>query len=51
MSILIDQSTRVLIQGMTGRVGRAQAQFMLAEGTRIVAGVTPGKGGTTEQGV
>ncbi|MBT3344256.1 MAG: succinate--CoA ligase subunit alpha [Gemmatimonadetes bacterium] len=51
MSILVDSDTRVLVQGITGRVGRAQTQYMLAEGTQIVAGVTPGKGGTTEQGV
>ena len=51
MSILVNRDTRVLIQGITGRVGRAQTTYMLAEGTRIVAGVTPGKGGTIEQGV
>ena len=51
MSILVDGDTRVLVQGITGRVGRVQTQYMLAEGTQIVAGVTPGKGGTLEQGV
>ena len=51
MSILVDSGTRVLVQGITGRVGRAQTAYMLAEGTPIVAGVTPGKGGSLEQGV
>ena len=51
MSILVDGDTRVLVQGITGRVGRAQTSYMLAEGTHIVAGVTPGKGGAVEQGV
>lgn len=51
MSILIDEGTRVLVLGITGRVGRVQAEYMLAEGTRIVAGVTPGKGGQRVCGV
>jgi len=46
MSILIDRDTRVLVQGITGKVGSFQTQLMLEHGTRIVAGVTPGKGGT-----
>lgn len=45
MSILLDRNTRVLVQGITGRIGRAQTKWMLDYGTRIVAGVTPGKGG------
>lgn len=51
MSILVNERSRVLVHGITGRVGRAQAQYMLAEGTRIVAGVTPGKGGALVCGV
>ncbi len=51
MSILIDKSTRVLVQGLTGRQGNFQAQRMQAYGTQIVAGVTPGKGGTRSLGV
>ena len=45
MSILVDSSTRVLVQGVTGRFGAQHAQLSLEYGTRIVAGVTPGKGG------
>jgi len=51
MSILLTRSTRVLVQGITGRIGRTQAKWMLEYGTRIVAGVTPGKGGETVEGV
>jgi len=46
MSILINQDTRVVVQGITGGAGSFHAQQMLAYGTSIVAGVTPGKGGT-----
>ena len=45
MAIFIDKNTRVLIQGITGSVGSFQSQIMRDYGTRIVAGVTPGKGG------
>ncbi|MFQ5996545.1 MAG: succinate--CoA ligase subunit alpha [Dehalococcoidales bacterium] len=45
MSILLNRETKVLVQGITGRVGRAQTKWMLEYGTNIVAGVTPGKGG------
>ncbi|UCD09999.1 MAG: succinate--CoA ligase subunit alpha [Dehalococcoidales bacterium] len=45
MSILLNKDTRVLVQGITGRIGRVQTQWMLEYGTNIVAGVTPGKGG------
>jgi len=51
MSILLDRSTRVLVQGVTGRIGAFHTKEMLEYGTNVVAGVTPGKGGTTEQGV
>jgi succinyl-CoA synthetase alpha subunit len=51
MSILLDKDTRVLVQGITGRIGRIQTKWMLEYGTRIVAGVTPGKGGETVEGV
>ena len=51
MSILIDDSTRVIVQGITGRAGSIQTHWMLACGTRVVAGVTPGKGGSTVEGV
>jgi succinyl-CoA synthetase alpha subunit len=46
MTVLIDKSTRVVVQGLTGREGSFHAQQMLEYGTRVVAGVTPGKGGT-----
>ena len=46
MSILVDEGTRLVVQGLTGREGSFHAQQMLEYGTRVVAGVTPGKGGT-----
>ena len=45
MSILVNKDTRVLVQGITGREGTFHATQMLAYGTQVVAGVTPGKGG------
>jgi len=51
MTILVHESTRVLVQGITGRVGSFQAKVMREYGTKIVAGVTPGKGGTTVDGI
>ncbi|HSC71054.1 MAG TPA: CoA-binding protein, partial [Candidatus Methylomirabilis sp.] len=51
MSILLHKDTRVLVQGITGRIGRIQTKWMLEYGTRIVSGVTPGKGGETVEGV
>jgi succinyl-CoA synthetase alpha subunit len=45
MAILVDKNTRLLVQGITGREGEFHSQQMLAYGTRVVAGVTPGKGG------
>jgi succinyl-CoA synthetase alpha subunit len=45
MSILINKNTKVLVQGITGKIGATQTKYMLREGTKIVAGVTPGKGG------
>ncbi|MBM4397778.1 MAG: succinate--CoA ligase subunit alpha, partial [Deltaproteobacteria bacterium] len=46
MSIYVDENTRVVVQGITGGAGSFHANRMLAYGTRVVAGVTPGKGGT-----
>jgi succinyl-CoA synthetase alpha subunit len=51
MSILLDQTTRVLVQGITGRIGAFHTRDMLANGTRVVGGVTPGKGGTEAEGL
>ncbi|WP_369027268.1 succinate--CoA ligase subunit alpha [Qipengyuania sp. RANM35] len=47
MSILVDKNTKVITQGMTGDTGTFHTQQALAYGTQMVAGVTPGKGGTT----
>jgi succinyl-CoA synthetase alpha subunit len=51
MAILIDENTRVVVQGLTGREGRFHAGRNRAYGTNVVAGVTPGKGGTDVDGV
>ncbi len=51
MSILIDKNTRVVVQGITGRDGAFHAKQMLDYGTKVVAGVTPGKAGQTVEGV
>lgn len=51
MAILIDQTKRVLVQGITGREGQARTALMLGYGTQVVAGCTPGKGGQEVQGV
>ncbi len=51
MAILIDEKTRVLVQGITGREGRARTKLMKGYGTNVVAGVTPGKGGQEVEGV
>ena len=50
MAIYCDASTKVLVQGITGRDGSFHTRSMLAYGTRVVAGVTPGKGGQTFEG-
>ncbi|MBI2466345.1 MAG: succinate--CoA ligase subunit alpha [Candidatus Rokubacteria bacterium] len=50
MSILVDRSTRVVVQGITGREGTFHALRCKEYGTRVVGGVTPGKGGTTHEG-
>jgi len=51
MSILVDEKTRVLVQGITGREGMARTKLMKDYGTNVVAGVTPGKGGQEVHGV
>jgi succinyl-CoA synthetase alpha subunit len=50
MSVLLDRSTRLLVQGLTGREGTFHAKQAQAYGTNVVGGVTPGKGGTTHEG-
>lgn len=51
MSILLTRETRVLVQGITGKIGSVQTRWMKEYGTNIVAGVTPGRGGATVEGV
>ncbi len=51
MSILVDENTRLLVQGITGREGTFHTEQMLAYGTKVVAGVTPGKGGQEVLGI
>lgn len=51
MSILLDKSTRVIVQGITGREGQYHTHNMIAAGTTVVGGVTPGKGGQEVEGV
>ena len=51
MSILLDQSTRAVVQGMTGNEGSFHAQQMIEMGTAVVGGVSPGKGGSSHLGV
>ncbi len=51
MSIFVDQNTRLLVQGITGREGQFHTRQCIAYGTKVVAGVTPGKGGQDMDGV
>ena len=50
MSILVDHNTRLIVQGLTGREGTFHAKACAEYGTKVVGGVTPGKGGTTHEG-
>jgi succinyl-CoA synthetase alpha subunit len=50
MSILVDKSTKLLVQGLTGKEGTFHAKACAEYGTKIVGGITPGKGGTTHEG-
>ena len=51
MAILIDENTTAIIQGITGRAGESYSRYMKAYGTKILAGVTPGRGGSAAAGV
>ncbi|MBX6350644.1 MAG: succinate--CoA ligase subunit alpha [Clostridia bacterium] len=51
MAVLVDEKTKVLVQGITGNQGRFHTQRMLEYGTRVVAGTSPGKGGVEVEGV
>ena len=50
MAILLDKKTRLIVQGLTGKEGTFHAKQAAAYGTKVVGGVTPGKGGTTHEG-
>ena len=51
MSILVDRNTRLVVQGITGKEGTFHTRQMVEYGTNVVAGVTPGKGGTTHEDI
>jgi succinyl-CoA synthetase alpha subunit len=51
LSVLVDKNTRLIVQGLTGKEGTFHARQMVEYGTNIVGGVTPGKGGTTHEGI
>ena len=51
MSILVDKKTRLVVQGITGSEGSFHTSQIAAYGTKVVAGVTPGKGGTIHEGI
>src|SRR3979411_956486 len=50
MAVLVDKNTRLIVQGITGREGTFHAKGCAEYGTKVVGGVTPGKGGTTHEG-
>jgi succinyl-CoA synthetase alpha subunit len=51
LSVLVDKNTRLVVQGITGKEGTFHTKQMVEYGTRVVGGVTPGKGGTTHEGI
>ena len=51
MSIFLDKDTRVVVQGITGKIGSIQTKWMLEYNTQIAGGITPGKGGATVEGL
>jgi succinyl-CoA synthetase alpha subunit len=51
LSVLVDRNTRLVVQGITGKEGTFHTKQMVEYGTQVVGGVTPGKGGTTHEGI
>ena len=51
MSILIDENTKVIVQGITGREGSLRSKYMKDYGTKVVAGTSPGRGGKEVDGI
>ena len=51
MAVLVDKNTRLIVQGITGKEGTFHTLQMVDYGTNVVGGVTPGKGGTTHEGI
>ena len=51
MSIILDENSTVVVQGITGREGSLRTKYMQDYGTKVVAGVTPGKGGSEVHGI
>jgi succinyl-CoA synthetase alpha subunit len=51
LSVLVDKNTRLVVQGITGKEGSFHTKQMVEYGTQVVGGVTPGKGGTTHEGI
>jgi len=51
LSVLVNKNTRLVVQGITGKEGSFHTKQMVEYGTKVVGGVTPGKGGSTHEGI